>query len=101
MSTRKFTIQGKDLTITEVLIIILDVHCDARKHVADILGSSTSTVETHIRNIYQKYDLKGQRDLQRFAYDNELYNKVFFRGEYLFAIYENLPWGATDAPKAA
>ncbi|MFT5902182.1 MAG: hypothetical protein ACI9LA_001390, partial [Bacteroidia bacterium] len=39
--------------------------------------------------------------LQRFGYDNELYNKVFFRGEYLFAIYENLPWGATDAPKAA
>ncbi|MDB4655924.1 helix-turn-helix transcriptional regulator [Flavobacteriales bacterium] len=92
MTTRKFSVLSNELTITEVRILILDTHCNVRKEVAAILDCSPSTVDTHIRNIYRKYDLKGQRDLQRFAYDNGFYNKGFFSDEYLFEGLEGLPW---------
>ena len=92
MKIRKYSVHGRELTITEVRIIILDLHCFARKEVASILDRSPNTVETHIRTIYQKLDLKGQRDLQRFGYANGFYNKGYFEGEYLFEGFERLPW---------
>ena len=92
MTTRKYFVQGKELTQTEVRVIILDIYCFARKEVASLLDRSPDTIKTHIRNIYRKYGLKGQRDLQRFGFENGFYNKGFFNGEYMFVGYQNLPW---------
>ena len=92
MGTKKFTVLDKELTISEVRIIILDLYCFARKEVASILDRSPSTVETHIHNVYRKYDLKGQRDLHRFGFENGFYGSGFFQGEYLFTDMEGLPW---------
>lgn len=92
MRTRKYAVLDKELTQTEVRVIILDMYCFARKEVASLLDRSPDTVKTHIRNIYRKYGLKGQRDLQRFGYDNGFYNNGFFNNEYMFVGYKNMPW---------
>lgn len=92
MRTKKYMVRGKELTITEVRVIILDLYCFARKEAARYLNRSPNTVETHIRNIYQKFELKGQRELHRFAFENGFYNDGYFLGEYLFVEFEDLPW---------
>ena len=92
MKTRNYTVLDKQLTTTEVRVVILDLYCFARKEVASLLGCSPHTVDTHIRNIYRKLSLKGQRDLQRFGYENGFYNKGFYGGEYMFVGYSNMPW---------
>jgi DNA-binding NarL/FixJ family response regulator len=92
MRTRKFTVGKKELTITEVRVLILDMYCFARKDAAGYLGRSPNTVKTHIRNIYEKCDLRGQRDLQRFGFEHGFYNAGYFQGEYLFSEFVKLPW---------
>lgn len=95
MTTRKFAVGNAELTITEMRVLILELYCDVRKEIAPILGNKQSTVESHIKTIYVKLGLKGQRSLYRFAAENGLYKKGYYNGEYLFANFNNLPWLVT------
>lgn len=92
MKTKKYSVHGKQLTQTEVRVIILDLYCFARKEVAHILGCRPDTVKTHIQNIHRTLGFKGQRNLQRFGFENGFYNKGVFNNEYMFVGYQNLPW---------
>jgi len=84
MKTRKFLVADREMTITEVRVLILELYCDHRMQVADILGNSIHTIETHLRNIKDRYDLKGHRGLFRFGYEHDFLKNGFFRGEFMF-----------------
>jgi DNA-binding CsgD family transcriptional regulator len=46
-------------------------HDRTSKEIADALGISPRTVDTHRQNICQKLDLRGTHSLLKFAYDHK------------------------------
>lgn len=58
------------LTCTERQILKLVAEDRTSKEIADELGCSFRTVETHRQNISQKLELRGSHSLLRFAFDH-------------------------------
>lgn len=96
MEREKLIVCGKKTTYTEVRVLILDLYCNTRQEVADLLGSSIHTIDTHIRNICRKYDFHNLRELHRFGHENGFFEKGHFKGEYLFADLTEVPWSADE-----
>jgi DNA-binding NarL/FixJ family response regulator len=61
----------QELTPTELRILKLVAEDRTSKEIADLLGSSPRTVETHRQNIARKLGLAGTHSLLKFAYDHK------------------------------
>lgn len=59
------------LTATETRILKLIAGDKTTKEIAEALGISTRTVDTHRQNISHKLNLSGSHSLLKFAYDNK------------------------------
>jgi DNA-binding NarL/FixJ family response regulator len=59
------------LTATEGRILKLIAEDKTTKEIAEALGISTRTVDTHRQNISHKLNLSGSHSLLKFAYDNK------------------------------
>lgn len=92
MKTRRLIIDGSHLTITELRLIIIDLYVDARKNMVDYITQTLSTVESHLKRIYQRLRLRNKTDLHLWAHRNGLFNNGYYQGEYLFEGYERVPW---------
>lgn len=92
MKTRKFNIDGHEVTITELRLIILDLYVGTRKVLLRFTPQKKGTVNAHFSNLYGRLEQPSRLLLQRWAIRNKLDNKGFFRGENLFEGYKKLPW---------
>jgi DNA-binding NarL/FixJ family response regulator len=59
------------LTPSERRVLTLIAHDRTSKEIADTLGISPRTVDTHRQNICLKLDLRGTHSLLKFAYDHK------------------------------
>ena len=59
------------LTATESRILKFIAEDKTTKEIAEALGISTRTVDTHRQNISHKLNLSGSHSLLKFAYDNK------------------------------
>jgi two-component system nitrate/nitrite response regulator NarL len=59
------------LTPTERQILKLIAEDRTSKEIAEVLGCSIRTVETHRQNISRKLELSGSHSLLRFAFDHK------------------------------
>jgi DNA-binding NarL/FixJ family response regulator len=59
------------LTPSERRVLKMIAHDRTSKEIADTLGISPRTVDTHRQNICQKLDLRGTHSLLKFAYDHK------------------------------
>jgi DNA-binding CsgD family transcriptional regulator len=60
-----------DLSPTERRILQLIAQDRTTKEIAEVLGISARTVDTHRQNICHKLDLHGTHSLLKFAYDHK------------------------------
>ena len=96
MKTRKFEVANRSLSITEARVLILELYCNSRMEMADILGNSIHTIDTHIRNICNRFGLTGKRDIYRFGNTHGFYANGYFQGENLFEGFARLPFPRED-----
>lgn len=92
MKTRKFTIDGHEVTITELRLIILDLYVGTRRMLLKFTPQKRGTINTHFERLYIRLDLPGRLKLHHWAIRNGLDNKGYYQGEYLFEGYQKLPW---------
>ncbi len=89
---QKFDVGGTLITECQARILSLFIHGLARKQIADALGNSPHTIDTHIDRIYKLLGFNDARLAVVWALSNGFDHKGSLNGQYLFANYKHLPW---------
>jgi len=89
----KFDVDGKKLTLCQIRIISLSIHGLQRKQLADYLGNSHHTIDSHLNTIYKELKLHDARLVLLWALQNGFDLKGCLNGQYLFqGIMRQWPW---------
>lgn len=96
---RKFEVAGKELTLCQARIISLSIHGLQRKQLADLLGNSRHTIDTHLDRIYKLLELNDSRQVMLWALRNGFNTEGYLHNEYLFGqLNMLLPWHRIATP---
>lgn len=83
---------GVELTYQQMRVISLALHGILRKQIADYLGVSKHTIDSHCTRIYKLIGLNDSRQVLVWAFRNGFDLLGNHKGEYLFEGYAELPW---------
>ena len=89
---RKFEVDGKMITEYQARILSLSIHGLARKQIADLLGNSRHTIDTHMDRIYKVLGCNDARLAVVWAVSNGFDRQGRLNGQYLFDNATALPW---------
>lgn len=87
-----FEIAGKTITLCQARIISLAALGLLRKTIADHLGNSRHTIDTHLDRIYKLLGINDGRQLVAWALANGFDQNGNLHGVYLFPNLEEAPW---------
>lgn len=88
-----FTIDGKPITLSQARLLSLNMHALMRKELAEILGNSVSTINTHFNTIHKILGVDSSSKARLWARKNDFDDKGCYNGLYLFEGKEgNYPW---------